>query len=640
MSGAIALPVDSGTLIQEMIYPKDVRIEQLYLRYITGHSEVVENSLCLEEGAKVSFNTYFNSFYESYWDDISCISDLFLEIEFSGSVLVEVFRDTKNNGCHKINFVQLDSNSLDKKTITLGASAARNLRQKPRTYSLDRRTITLGALDLSVGETGRIFIDITAREKSQVAALRFKTNTKPRRQAKISVGICTFNREKFLLRNLRALLALPSIRGSLAKIVVVNQGPQFGSTELAELVRNSGNILLVEQSNLGGCGGFTRTMHEALKLEGVTHHVLMDDDAVIDARVLEKLLALLSFINDDMVVGGHMLDLMRPHFLYEAGAQVRYNTRINPMHHNIDLRAVDSLIPFNKYHSVDYNAWWFCAIPIEHIRAAEFPAPIFIRGDDMEYGLRLQERGVKTVAMPGIAVWHEPFYVKVGGWQTYYDLRNRLILASTYPHRFKHESPLHLLWWMLKAAASHDYLTAALLVKAVRDYLHGPSFLEKGAGAVHAEVVALAKSLAQPSVAESELPAPPAKLRCMPKSDWAHGLLVAYRIAMTLLFANRRSGATLLLDREANLSNIGPKPYIKTNGPGSYRLRYEPDRHRLVKALVDSFCAWSAYRRQRNLVAKVWREQIPKLRSRDAWQAIFELDALLRGDSLNKAKAD
>lgn len=608
MSENIIMPVDSAIQAQKIFFTSDASIVDLYHRYLSGYSEVVDDILRMEKDAKVSFNTYFNSFYESYWANISFVEDLFLEIEFSGSIMIEVFRDTKNHGCHKIVFLRLNSDSLDK------------------------RTVPLIALNSAMGETGRIFFDITARKKSQITGLRFVTSTAPRRKAKISVGICTFNREKFLLRNLRSLLGLQALDEGLAKIIIVNQGPPFTLPDLVDLVKGSDRVLLVEQGNLGGCGGFTRTMHEALKLEGITHHVLMDDDAVIDARVLQNLLCLLSFANDNLVIGGHMLDLMRPHFLYEAGAQVRSNTRIKPLHHNIDLRTLESLIPFNKYHTVDYNAWWFCALPVEQIIAAEFPAPIFIRGDDMEYGLRLQERGVKTVSMPGIAVWHEPFYAKVGGWQTYYDLRNRLILASTYPHRFRLESSKDILWWMLNAAASHDYLTASLLNKAVRDFLQGPSLFEKGVDTIHGEVSALAKSLSQPSVAEDELPAPPAKLRRMPKSDLAHGLLAGYRIAMTLLFANR-NGAVRLLDHEARLSNIRHKPYVKTNGIGSYRLRYDPDRRRLIQVLADSFNTWSAYRRQRHKAAKAWRERVPQFRKRDVWSEIFDSYAMRRGGS-------
>ena len=58
---------------------------------------------------------------------------------------------------------------------------------------------------------------------------------------------------------------------------------------------------------------------------------------------------------------------------------------------------------------------------------------MFIRGDDMEYGARLASRGVPTVSLPPVAVWHEPFYAKPPGWQLHYDLRNRLTFAAATP---------------------------------------------------------------------------------------------------------------------------------------------------------------------------------------------------------------
>ncbi|MDO4723248.1 MAG: glycosyltransferase [Comamonadaceae bacterium] len=605
-TAAAPAPLPPAALVQQLLLPQDTALSDLYLRYLAGYSEVIDDALHMERGAKVSFNSYFNSFYESYWSQISSVHELELEIAFTGSLQLEVFRDTRDYGCQKIAFTRLKSDGSQPQRVALNALAS-----------------TTGEL------SGRIFLDLGARRRSRIDSIGFVTRSAPQRQPRLSIGICTFNREKFLLRNLRALLALPQLRDALARIVVVNQGPPFALPELAKLTQSEPRILLIEQGNLGGCGGFTRTMHEALQLEGITHHVLMDDDAVIDARVLHTLHSLLQFIGPDYAVGGHMLDMMRPHFLYEAGARVRANTRIQSLHHNIDLRSLDALIPFNRYHEVDYNAWWFCAIPTAHIEAAQLPAPIFIRGDDMEYGLRLQQRGVKTVAMPGIAVWHEPFYVKVGSWQTYYDLRNRLVLASTYPDRFRHESPIDVLWWMLKAAASHDYLSATLLARAVRDFLQGPDVLDSGADAIHADIAALAKQLAPAPADQYQLPPRPAKLRRMPRSDFGLALLVLYRLAMALLLA-RSSGAKLLLDHEANLSNIGPRPYVKTNGLGSYHLRYSPDRTLLRQTLRQAWGAWSAYRRQRHAAAQAWAQRIPQLRSRQAWQDIFAHDAQRR----------
>lgn len=596
-------------VLQTLLLPDDTSIEALYIRYTSGYAEVISNVLLMQKNAKVSFNSYFNSFYESYWRELSDAKDVFLEIVFEGSIIVETFRDTKDYGCNRIGLVWAEAESQS------------------------THKISINALSPIIGQTGRVFVDITARKNSRIHGLRFVTNSPITRQARLSIGICTFNREQFLLRNVRSLLNDEELALCLASIIVVNQGPSFTIPELAEIVNNSDRVLLIEQGNLGGCGGFTRTMFESLQLDGITHHVLMDDDAVIDARVLRNLASILSFCSADKVVGGHMLDMLRPHFLYEAGAMVKSNTRLRSLHHNIDLRALDALIPFIKYQEVDYNAWWFCAIPVKHIRKAGLPAPIFIRGDDMEYGIRLQELGVNTVAMPGIAVWHEPFYVKVGGWQTYYDLRNRLILASTYPHRFKHETPIDLLWWMLKAAASHDYLTSALLVRAVHDFLAGPSLFKCSADDIHADISALAISLAQQPVAENELPPPPAKLRCMPKTNFSLGLLVALRIINSLLIA-KQDGATLLLDHEANLSNIYERPYVKTNAVGSYHLLYSPDKKRLLIAVRECFNAWRAYVTHRREAASAWHDQIPSMREKQFWQEIFVDDAAKRNATI------
>ena len=600
----VANLADNLTTLQDLLLPYKAAIDALYIRYLSGHAEVTDRGLELHENAKISLNSYFNSFYESYWRALSGISNLCLEIECTGSVIVEVFRDTKDHGCGRIALFRVEE-------------PTGTYRSHPASIAMD------------LGTTGRLFVDITALKKSTVSAIRFVTDAKPKCEPRLSIGICTFNRERFLLNNLRALLKEEGLKGSLAKIVVVNQGPSFNTPELSELVANTDQVLLIEQGNLGGCGGFTRSMHEALQLEGVTHHVLMDDDAVIEARVLRTLVSLLSFTGNSNVIGGHMLDLLRPHYLYEAGALVMSNTRLKPLYHNIDLRAVDALIPFSKYQEVDYNAWWFCAIPIEQIRKSQLPVPIFIRGDDMEYGIRLQELGVKTVAMPGIAVWHEPFYVKVGGWQVYYDLRNRLIMASTYPRRFRHEAPIDVLWWMLKAAASHDYLTCELFVRATHDFLSGPDLFARSADEIHAEISALAKTLAQPSVHESDLPERPAKLRRMPKSDLSLALLVVWRIGQNLL-AGKTRGAKLLFDHEADLSNIGPHAYVKTNGVGSYHLLYEPNRERLFGAVRKAFVAWWAYVRNRDKAAKAWAERVPEFRAPHFWQSVFDTDAAKR----------
>jgi galactofuranosylgalactofuranosylrhamnosyl-N-acetylglucosaminyl-diphospho-decaprenol beta-1,5/1,6-galactofuranosyltransferase len=606
----------SHFMVQEILLPKSGATDALYLKYISGYAEINDLSLFMDKGAKVSFNSYFNSFYESYWVDCAPVKDLVLEISFDGSLLVEIYRDSKDSGCQLIWFQRIVSDGVSGIKVRIPVNG-------------------LG----EVGESGRIFADFSARKKSHIKKVSFKTTTPPLRKPKISLGICTFKREPFLFRNLQAILDDKEAAQCIDNIIVVNQGPTFSTPSLTKLIAQSDRILLIEQGNHGGCGGFTRTMHEALKLEGVTHHVLMDDDASIDARILSNLANFLAYSSEDIVVGGHMLDLLRPTVLYEAGAVVKPNSRIRSLHHNYDLRTVESLIPFNKCHFSDYNAWWFCAIPTKHIEEAQLPAPIFIRGDDMEYGIRLQERGVKTIAMPGIAVWHEPFYVKVGGWQTYYDLRNRLILASVYSHRFAIETPKNIIWFMMQALATHDYMSAALLVKAVQDFLQGPSFFDQGADVIHTEVTRISKSLAQTVIPDSAVIPRPKKIRVMPKSDLATALLVIYRISSTLLFC-KSGGRQLLMDNETTLANVKARPYVKTNGIGSYRLLYCPDCKKLGSLLLGCLKTFKSYRERKDSAAKEWQADIARLRSVENWELIFDQCAVNRQAALSQSEAN
>lgn len=586
--------------LQEILLPMDKTITDLYLRVPEGYVEADECHLLMERKSKVSFNTYFNSFYESYWVDCTVIPDLYLSVEFSGSILVEVFRDTKNHGCHRVEWKTLSSDEAASKTIRIPLFREGGL-----------------------GEAGRLFVDITAKTRTTISALAFQTSRAPEHVPTVTLGICTYNREVFLYRNLEAILSYKGVIQSIEKIIVVNQGPSFANPALVKLIDHSDKIKLIEQRNLGGCGGFTRTMHECLEFQTATHHVLMDDDASIDARILKNLESFLSYASQDIVVGGHMLDLLRPWVLYEAGAIVQPNSRLRSLHHNIDLRELSSLQAFNRCHYSDYNAWWFCAIPTKHIEEAQFPAPIFIRGDDMEYGIRLQEKGVKTVAMPGIAVWHEPFYVKVGGWQIYYDLRNRLILASAYPHRFTLESPKIVLWMMMQALAMHDYMTAQLLCKAVTDFLKGPSLFETDAEAIHKEVASLSKSLNQESVATTE-GLQKLKTKSMPKSELRIAWLLTKKIVQALLFGSHDKNPVLLMDNQATVINIPSRPYVKTNGIGSYKLLYRPDRTKLRQTLGLCFSVYRRYKAERGGVAQSWHENIVRLRSSEHWKGVFD----------------
>jgi len=587
-----------GYVVQDLFFPKDKSVSELYLRILYGYVEFGEN-LILSKGAKISSNTFFNSFYESYWNKFTSLDELQLVLQFKGRLRIDIFRDTGNSGCHKIEWKYVESTGDDATSIKL-----------PR---------------LELGQSGRIFFDIVAKEESRIYYMGLRTNNPPLRVPKLTIGICTFNREEYLLKNLGKLVQYTDHEKIISKIIVVSQGDDFRNPRLKQLIAENDHIQCIDQENLGGCGGFTRTMYESMRVEEANYHVLMDDDVQIDTRIITNLAAFISHLTKEVVVGGHMLDLLRPLILYEAGAIIQENTRIKPQHHNIDLRVPDSLLPFNSVQAVDYNAWWFCAVPKKYLREASYPAPIFIRGDDMEYGVRLQQMGVETVSMPGIAVWHEPFYVKAGGWQTYYDSRNRLILASVYPERFRLESPLYMLWIMMKALSVHDYQSASLVQMAIEDFMKGPAlFDQESSMQIHDRVSTLSKKYQpKPSNAGGEYRT--LKLKKNPATNLGRSLLIARRLMMIYLTGNSGKDGHIFLDKDVQPANIGAHAYIKTNGIGNVKLLYAPNRKLLLFLIKACFSAYLRYRNSSGGVAQKWHQEIQRFRDEKWWEKTFPL---------------
>ena len=275
---------------------------------------------------------------------------------------------------------------------------------------------------------------------------------------------------------MRALADRKEVYEEIARIFIVNQGDRFGLSDLVTDASEDflGRIELIEQDNLGGCGGFTRGMYETLR------------DAVPDAfhparrrrpaapRVAVPGDRFMRYANDDVVIGGHMLDLARPDELYEAGADFDPETLLpKPVGQGEELSDPDTLEMFLEVRPVDYNGWWFFAAATSVLEDLGLPIPCFIRGDDMEYGARLKRHGLKTIPVPGIAVWHEPFYLKLGNWHYYFEIRNRLTMLSLHRNgdlkavRRKIRRKFHF------DAMLSRYNTCQFAIDALRDYLAG-----------------------------------------------------------------------------------------------------------------------------------------------------------------------
>ena len=302
---------------------------------------------------------------------------------------------------------------------------------------------------------------------------------------KIGIDICTYKRERYIESNLNllntAFLRNPdSFLHDKLEVFVSDNAHTLDIQELS-----TDKIHIVQNKNVGGAGGFTRGMIEITKVRKahhITHILVMDDDILIEPESLIRTVTLLSCIKEkyrDTFVGGAMLRLDTRYIQTESGAMWNGGALIS-LKSRLDLRELDACL-FNEFEEhAQFNAWWYCAFPADIVTDENLPMPIFIRGDDVEYGLRNMKH---LILMNGICVWHEPFENKYSSFLYYYVLRNRLIDNALHEMNMpKKEFISELEKQVNDELRIYRYKNAELLMNGVEDFLKGASWLAKQDG--------------------------------------------------------------------------------------------------------------------------------------------------------------
>jgi len=328
----------------------------------------------------------------------------------------------------------------------------------------------------------------------------------------LTIIICTYQREAALADNLRLLFGL---RGRPAqsvelRVIVVDQG---GTVERSRYPQEW-NLKVVRQNNLGGAGGFTRGMLEALD-EEAGWILLMDDDAIPDEAAFPILQQFIAQRAPDtsFALHGAMFSAEQPDTIYEAGATLE-----EPKKQSFDivqrLRGYRPSIPIEKdpklweSMGIDYGGWWFFCLHTDTIRRAGLPLPLFLRGDDREYGMRLKAAGIETIPLPGLRAWHTEHGARLESWPIFYDQRNKLIVHALYGDQGRWRLAQKMLYAGFRDILSARYDKALMQVAGLRAYLQGPRHLLQDPGRAAAEIEATAALLtpAAPSAAGPFIP--------------------------------------------------------------------------------------------------------------------------------------
>jgi galactofuranosylgalactofuranosylrhamnosyl-N-acetylglucosaminyl-diphospho-decaprenol beta-1,5/1,6-galactofuranosyltransferase len=449
------LEANSRTKTQTVSAPsKEAHVED----FLTRHSTSVR------PGERVSFGSYFNAFAASYWRRWTTVKSVRLSVSTSGSGSVIVYKSNARGALQRVDSRKVEGGSVSTFDLTLAP----------------------------FGDGGWYWFDLVAGSEPLVMLdAEWQGPASDSQPGSVTLQITTLNKTDFCLNNLRLLAENGEALDHVKEILIVDQGSQkVADAEGFEEVRDSlqGKLRIINQSNLGGSGGFARGMFEAVE-NGSDYVLLMDDDVVVEPESIIRLLTFADRCKTPTIVGGHMFDLYNRTVLHTFGETV------NPYRFQPSLPSEEMILGHDFMSSnlrqtswlhrrcdVDYNGWWMCMIPTKVIREIGLSLPLFIKWDDSEYGLRAKAHGFPTVSLPGSAVWHVSWIDKddLVGWQAYFHARNRVIAAllhSPYEHggRVVRESQ----YIDVKHLVSMQYATAHGRGWALEDILKGPEALRE-----------------------------------------------------------------------------------------------------------------------------------------------------------------
>ncbi len=424
----------------------------------------------------LGFDTYFNDFSIGKWRMYTCLDNLKLHLELKGSFVVRLMHKYIMN-------TEYFSNTFAEQVCRC-----------------DERQAFEFVIPCDAWDRGMVCFSLEALECADNVCYGgwYETDVDEEKlnPVNIAIDICTFRRESFVERNVallkRELIENPDspVCGHL-DVFISDNGQTLDAKKLM-----SDRVHVFPNKNVGGAGGFTRGMIEVMNMRpkrSFSHVLVMDDDVLINPDALVRTYRLLQFLKPEhagKTIAGAMLRLDNRSIQHECGGWWDGNY-VHACKMHLELTKLEYVLRNDTQDSPNYNAWWYSCIPMSKINDANLPLPIFIRYDDVEFGLRT---GSDILSLNGICLWHEPFEYKYSASMEYYHMRNALIVNAFHRPGYDAKAAIGHLRQMVKGnLGRYRYDNCDLVFRGVEDFCKGPEFLLNTDGeALHKEIMAAA----------------------------------------------------------------------------------------------------------------------------------------------------
>lgn len=637
--------------------PADVR--SLYLLEADINKERLEwddrFSVSVPAGAEVSFQTYFNAFPASYWRRWSQLDSVVLKLEITGEARVDLYR-SKIDGAR----IGIDGAVVKDDTVEFEISLA------------------------PFEDGGWIWFDLTAETDAQIVEAGWYAPFAPRAQImpdgsevgpfepRVAIGIPTFNRPADAVAALEALASDPAVDAVIDAVLMPDQGNKHPADEpgyQAATEAFGDRFFELRQGNLGGSGGYSRIMFEALGgVDGTgeagasrsPYILYMDDDIAIEPDSVLRALQAARYAKSPMLIGGQMLNLQershlhsmgevvgRHDFMWTSAPHVHYDHDFSkhPLsdrgNYDDDPDAPNSR-DLHRRIDVDYNGWWMCMIPRVVAEKIGQPLPLFIKWDDAEYGLRAKEAGYRTVSLPGVALWHISWLDKddTQDWQAFFHTRNRVIAGLLHSTRPRGGTLLRNNGRQdIKKLLNMQYYATQLAVDALRSVLEGPDALHGSLARSMPAARERARDFSETRVyrpADEESPVARGG-RVLPTLEQeitspTGARLAWFTLKMLPKHWFRSTGETERLrpeleypKREAFWWRIPSHTSVLVGtADGSGKMWYHHDRAKFRRLYRESRRLTKIITRRWDQLARDYREALPRITSVEEWNETFE----------------
>ena len=580
---------------------------------------------------RVSLSTYFNAFPASYWQRWATVREIRLVAEFRGKGLVSVFKSGARGRA--------------------SAVASRSFRDETVEFDLPLASFVDGGyywFDIASGQTDVTLVSAEWR-------VRKPEDWTP---GAVTIGITTFNRPTYCMAQIKAMAGSEDVWGMLDRLIVVDQGtdlvqdqPEFGAAAEALGER----LEVIRQPNLGGSGGFSRAMREAIRRDQSRYVLLLDDDAISEPEAIVRAVSFADFAAQPTIVGGGMLHLDDRSVLYTQGEL--WDRRLSWMRpsgeseydHDFAEETLRDTPELHRRLDADFNGWWMCLIPTAVVREVGLSLPVFLKFDDIEYSLRAGEHGYSTVCLPGVAVWHMAWHDKdpTRTWEEYFIHRNRWIAGLLHPGgRGGALLPLHSFLGDVKLLFMLQYSAVRLRHEALRDLQRGPSALAATLRSKISDIRDIRTEYVDAAIVEDLASLPPVRRSSKPllpvgkPTNPVAALFLALRVGFRQVVIPETQGSRRNPERIIAAPDIAWWRFadidsaLVTSPDGRGVAWYQRRRQMMVSMLFRSARMHLRLARDWQRLSTLYSDRLSQITSPEAWDEIFAgahtVDAPLR----------